>query len=331
MFVGRKKELMELERAYNRAGFGIFVVFGPSGSGKTALIEEFCRNKDRIFFTASNESGRANLMRFSAEILTHYKDEKRKPFVFWNNAFKYIRDMQQSIGEGDFKSDNDSKKSERIVVVLEEFDELASRDSAFIDMLRKCIDSELMDSNMFMIISSTDTRFLQRNFLAEGAPLLHRTTGSVTLEKFTLSDEAVAEITDNAEAQISATHSMKMVKYSADDVILAEGEAGTCMYKVIVGKAVMFTGYGTDDEYVIGTLKEGQTFGEYSLLTGKPGVYTVVAFTDMLVLRIGQDDFMNFIEMNAANSVEIMKNMANMINVLKTNIDMLRGESGGQS
>ena len=103
------------------------------------------------------------------------------------------------------------------------------------------------------------------------------------------------------------------------------------MYKVIVGKAVMFTGYGTDDEYVIGTLKEGQTFGEYSLLTGKPGVYTVVAFTDVLVLKIEQQDFNKFIEMNASNAIEIMKNMANMINVLKTNIDMLRGESGGQA
>ncbi len=60
-------------------------------------------------------------------------------------------------------------------------------------------------------------------------------------------------------------------------------------------------------------------------------MYTVVAFTDVLVLRIGQQDFGNFIEMNAANAVEIMKNMANMINVLKTNIDMLREESGGKS
>ncbi len=51
----------------------------------------------------------------------------------------------------------------------------------------------------------------------------------------------------------------------------------------------------------------------------------------MLLMRVKQDEFSNFVEMNANNSVEIMKNMANMINVLKTNIDMLREESGGKS
>ena len=333
MFVGRKKELAELKRAYSRAGIGIFVIGGPSGAGKTALIEEFCKDKDNIFFTASHESGRANLKRFSAAILEHYKDMKRKPFVFWNNAFKYIRDMQQSTSEWDFKnsSDDDSEKSARIIVVLEEFDELANRDSVFMDMLRSCIDSELMDSNILLIISSQDTKFLQRNFLAEGTPLFHRTIGSMILDKFTLTDEAVAEITEHTVTQTPAVHSMKIVKFSADEVILSEGESSPCMYKIIAGKAVLYFGYGTDDEYVIGTLKEGQSFGEYSMLTGKPGIYTAVAFTDLLVLRIEQEDFTNFIEMNAANSVEIMRNMANMINVLKANIDMLRGESGSQA
>ena len=331
MFIGRKKELAELERAYNKTGCGFFVIGGPSGSGKTALIEEFCKNKNHILFTASHESGRANLMKFSAAILTHYQDMKHKPFVFWNNAFKYIRDMQQSIDEWDFNNDNSSRKTERIIVVLEELDELASHDSVFIDMLRKCIDTELMDSSIFLIVSSQDTRFLQRNFLAEGSPLLHRTTGNIMLEKFTLSDEAVSELTEQTEKQTPAVHSMKMVKFSADEVILTEGEASPYMYKIIAGKAVLYFGYGTDEEYVIGSLKEGQSFGEYSVLTGKPGIYTAAAFTDILVLRIGQDDFTKFIEMNAANSVEIMRNMANMINVLKTNIDMLRGEAGNQA
>ena len=35
--------------------------------------------------------------------------------------------------------------------------------------------------------------------------------------------------------------------------------------------------------------------------------------------------------MNANNSMGIMKNLARVISVLKVNIDMLRGESGGEA
>ena len=50
MFVGRKEELAKLEQAYRHDGFSVFVVFGRDGAGKTALLEEFCKDKDAIFF-----------------------------------------------------------------------------------------------------------------------------------------------------------------------------------------------------------------------------------------------------------------------------------------
>ena len=64
MFIGRVKELEELMRCYRREGFCLFELYAPRSAGKTTLLEEFCRNKDTIYFTASNESGRANLAGF---------------------------------------------------------------------------------------------------------------------------------------------------------------------------------------------------------------------------------------------------------------------------
>ena len=54
MFLGRKKELNELERIYKQDGFQIFVITGAEGVGKTTLVEEFCKGKNTIFFTASH-------------------------------------------------------------------------------------------------------------------------------------------------------------------------------------------------------------------------------------------------------------------------------------
>lgn len=306
MFVGREKELSELERVYNQDGFRLFVVGGCSGSGKTALLKEFCRDKNTIYFTAYRESGRANLVRFSLDIFAHYNDFLHKPFQFWNSAFRYIR----------------SKNDSRIIIVIDELSFLTDRDSMFMSMLRKCIDSELAGSNVFMIIASSDIKLLHKSFLGR----LEYTDGSLMLDRFTLNDETVEQLKKQALRQGLSSDSSRMMKFSADEVIIREGEVNSEMYKIISGKAVCYFGYDTDDEYVIGTLKEGRSFGEYSLLTRKPGIYTVTAFTDMLVLKISENEFSNFLTMNAGNSIEIMKNMAGMIHLFKANIDMLRVE-----
>ena len=302
MFIGRAIELNELTKSYKNVGASVFELYAPMNAGKTTLLEEFCRNKDTIFFTAADDSGRANLAGFSGQVLAHYGDTVHKPFILWSEALRYIVDKQQG---------------RRIIVVLDSIDELTDRDAAFMDMLCRCISSSLKDRNILVILSGRKKMLTGMN-----ERLLQKFTTSLRLSKFVLTDEVVEQIT----AEISSN--AKVFRCSEDDVVLREGELNTEMYKILAGSAVMYFGYGTDDEYVVGTLKDGQCFGEYSLLTEKPGIYTVVAFTDMLLMRVKQDEFSSFVEMNAANSVEIMQNMAKMINVLKTNIDMLRGETG---
>ena len=56
MFVGRDKELEQLERIYNQRGFYAVLVTGAQGIGKTAFIEEFCKRKKNIFFIAPPEN-----------------------------------------------------------------------------------------------------------------------------------------------------------------------------------------------------------------------------------------------------------------------------------
>ena len=119
---------------------------------------------------------------------------------------------------------------------------------------------------------------------------------------------------------------MKIEKISADDVILREGETNTAIYKIITGSAVCWFKYGTDDEYVLASMADGECFGEYSVLTGEPSVYTVVAFSDMLVMKITKEDLITFVEMNAKNAIDIMSNTAKMMNVMAMNIEMLRSE-----
>ena len=88
------------------------------------------------------------------------------------------------------------------------------------------------------------------------------------------------------------------------------------MYKIVSGRAALYLQYGTENEYLIGVLSDGKCFGEVSVLTGKPSPYSVVAISDIMVMRIGADRFESFISQNPRNTAEIMKNMANSIVML---------------
>ena len=65
MFVGRQRELNKLESMYSSAQFELAVFYGRRRVGKTTLINEFCRDKETIFFVASEATGQENLKQFS--------------------------------------------------------------------------------------------------------------------------------------------------------------------------------------------------------------------------------------------------------------------------
>lgn len=117
-----------------------------------------------------------------------------------------------------------------------------------------------------------------------------------------------------------------MKKFSEDEVIMHEGENYDEMYKIVSGRAALYLQYGTENEYLIGVLSDGKCFGEVSVLTGKPSPYSVVAVSDIMVMRIDSDRFESFISQNPRNTAEIMKNMANSIVMLKANVGMMSEE-----
>ena len=304
MFIGREKELAQLEQAYSADDFSLFLVYGAKGYGKTTLLEEFCRNKSVIYFTASNESSRANLSHFSDEVLDFFADKNHEPFAFWDSALSYIAKIL---------------KGRRTILVIDGFDIIAHNDAAFPGVFARIIDNELRYSGMMIVIACENANSLKNT------PILNRLNGAIKLGKF-LTEENIARLKANEMKQSGAIQRAKFVKVPAEKVILREGTKNNEMYKIISGRAVCSINYGTDNEHILGVLKEGKTFGEYSLLSGESAIYTVTAFTDMLLLRIESGDFMNFLEISAANSLNIMQNMASMMNMLKVNIDMLNEE-----
>ena len=118
----------------------------------------------------------------------------------------------------------------------------------------------------------------------------------------------------------------RIVKYSENDIVIREGEVSLALYKIIEGKAEICVGHGTDHETLIGIIGEKSCFGEQGLLLGEPSVYTVIAYSDLYVLCVTEDELDNFIRENHTNVIDIMRNMANTMRTMRLQINLLLKE-----
>ena len=51
VFIGRERELNDLNMLYRQDKFQLFVLYGRRRVGKTTLLNEFCKGKDAIFYS----------------------------------------------------------------------------------------------------------------------------------------------------------------------------------------------------------------------------------------------------------------------------------------
>ena len=115
-----------------------------------------------------------------------------------------------------------------------------------------------------------------------------------------------------------------MMKVPAGSVIIQEGESNMDMYKIISGNVEIYTGYGTPGESILAIKSKGDYFGEMGLFTGgKPAIYTVVAYTDLLLLRITEANVDDFILNNHTDVYNIMKHLAETMYSMKFGMDMV--------
>lgn len=108
--------------------------------------------------------------------------------------------------------------------------------------------------------------------------------------------------------------------------ILKEGEINLDMYKILKGHVEMYTGFGTENEVLLGLLGPGTCFGEFGILTKKPAIYTIIAYSDIKILRVTEELMMDFMKANPENVLQIMKNMANNMMRMQHQIGQLTTE-----
>ena len=169
MFIGREKELFQMNRLYQQESFQMLVVYGRRRVGKTTLLKEFCKDKPTIFYSASQQNETQNLLRFSEQIFSFYQEDFISPFSDFEKAFQYIGQRQQN---------------EQLVLVLDEFPYLAECNPALISIMQHLIDHQLQNTKLYLILCGSYMGFMEKEVLSAKSPLFGRRTGQLRIKPF---------------------------------------------------------------------------------------------------------------------------------------------------
>ena len=145
VFVDRQQEMETLQSEYERNGSALVVLYGRRRVGKTTLISEFIRDKNALFFLASEESEAQNRAAFKEKAAEFIDSELLRPAAVksWDVIFKAIVDAKY-----------DSKP----VIVLDEFQYLGKAEPAFPSIFQRIWEEILKIPDLHDGVSDTGLR-----------------------------------------------------------------------------------------------------------------------------------------------------------------------------
>ena len=178
MFLCRDFELQTLNQRYNGDHFECIIIYGRRRVGKTALINEFCKNKPAIFFSALNASAQENLDALSASIYQYkYSDYSSSPvFQSFEDAFTEITRLSQK---------------QRLIFVIDEYPYLAKADKSISSRLQHIIDHVWQNSRLYLVLCGSSMSFMEYQVLGYESPLYGRRTAQLKVQALTYRDSAV--------------------------------------------------------------------------------------------------------------------------------------------
>lgn len=172
MFYCRDNELRDMNRRYIRGDFECLIVYGRRRVGKTALINEFCKNKPTVFFSALNASDKENLEALSKAI--YEKDHPGMDSAPVFQSFEAALDQITHIAE-----------KERLVFVIDEYPYLAKANKSISSRLQHIIDHKWKNSQLYLILCGSSMSFMEYQVLGYESPLYGRRTGQYKIQALT--------------------------------------------------------------------------------------------------------------------------------------------------
>jgi len=151
---------------YNSGKFELAVIYGRRRVGKTTLIREFIKDKNALFFAASESTDSDNLLSLSRCI----GGKSNAPvFTDYENAVSEIFEQAEN---------------GRLVFVIDEYPYLAESYKGISSLLQIAIDHKKDKSKLMLILCGSSMSFMENQVLGSKSPLYGRRTAQLKILPF---------------------------------------------------------------------------------------------------------------------------------------------------
>lgn len=172
MFYCREEELQTMNRRYEKGRFECIVIYGRRRVGKTALINEFCKGKPTVYFSALSASSQENLEALSKAIYIC-----KNPGSPTAPTYRSYEDALDEITA--------MARQQRLVFVIDEYPYLAKAEKSFSSRLQHIIDHQWQDSQLYLILCGSSMSFMEYQVLGYESPLYGRRTAQFKIQALT--------------------------------------------------------------------------------------------------------------------------------------------------
>ena len=172
MFYCREEELRTMNNRYKKDRFECVVIYGRRRVGKTALINEFCKGKPTVYFSALNASSQENLEALSKAIYTCQNSDSTSTPTYrsYEDALEAITGMAME---------------KRLVFVIDEYPYLAKAEKSISSRLQHIIDHSWQGSRIYLILCGSSMSFMEYQVLGYESPLYGRRTAQFKIQALT--------------------------------------------------------------------------------------------------------------------------------------------------
>ena len=169
-FIDREYELSALEKEYAADRASFVVLYGRRRIGKTTLISEFIRNKNALYFLASEESEQQNLNMFKNLAADYINSSllRNATVERWDDVFEAIMEKPSE---------------EKRVIVIDEFQYLGKANAAFPSVFQRIWDTRLKEQRVMVILCGSLITMMESQTLDHASPLYGRRTAQLKMRQ----------------------------------------------------------------------------------------------------------------------------------------------------
>lgn len=151
MFVGRKKELTQLNECFAKKGVPVVVLYGREGIGKTTLVREFVKDKSCVYYLGRELS----------------KKEQKEHFM---KSF--------------FAAGHRIEEGEKVCLVVDEFDVMQKGYKDYFEEFNLLLDDSLFLDKLVVVLVSSNVPWIENQMVDDMGMFASRIVGFIKLKQF---------------------------------------------------------------------------------------------------------------------------------------------------